>query len=34
MAQLVGLIVSHDEAFTKQIGRMLRSGAIPISLID
>jgi len=34
MAQLVGLIVSHDEAFTKQIGRMLRSAAIPISLID
>ena len=34
MAQLVGLIVSHDDAFTKQIGRMLRSGAIPISLID
>ena len=34
MAQLVGLIVSHDDAFKKQIGRMLRSGAIPISLID
>ncbi|HZP48376.1 MAG TPA: AAA family ATPase [Vicinamibacterales bacterium] len=34
MAQLVGLIVSHDDAFSKQIGRMLRSGAIPIALID
>ena len=34
MAQLVGLIVSHDEGFTKQLGRLLRSGAIPISLID
>ena len=34
MAQIVGLIVTHDEAFSKQIGRMLRSGAIPISLID
>jgi pilus assembly protein CpaE len=34
MAQLVGLIVSRDEAFTKQIGRMLRSGSIPIGIID
>jgi len=34
MAQLVGLIVSSDEAFTKQMGRMLRAGAIPVSVID
>lgn len=34
MAQLVGLIVSHDEEFKKHVGRMLRSGAIPVSLID
>jgi pilus assembly protein CpaE len=34
MAQLVGLIVSADEAFTTQVGRLLRSGAIPVSIID
>jgi pilus assembly protein CpaE len=34
MAQLAGLIVSNDDAFKKHIGRMLRSGAIPTSLID
>jgi pilus assembly protein CpaE len=34
MAQLVGLIVSADDAFTTQIGRLLRSGAIPVSIID
>jgi pilus assembly protein CpaE len=34
MAQLVGLIVSEDDAFTKQIGRLLRSGAMPVSIID
>ena len=34
MAQLVGLIVSGDEAFTTQIGRLLRSGAIPVGIID
>jgi pilus assembly protein CpaE len=34
MAQLVGLIVSTDEAFTKQVGRLLRAGAIPVSVID
>jgi pilus assembly protein CpaE len=34
MAQLVGLIVSADEAFTTQIGRLLRSGAIPVGIID
>jgi pilus assembly protein CpaE len=34
MAQLVGLIVSADDAFTTQVGRLLRSGAIPVSIID
>ena len=34
MAQLVGLIVSGDDAFTTHVGRLLRSGAIPVSIID
>src|SRR5262249_58262079 len=34
MAQLVGLIVSHDEGFKKHVGQMLRAGAIPISIAD
>jgi pilus assembly protein CpaE len=34
MAQLVGLIVSEDEDFKKQTGRLLRTGTIPISVID
>jgi pilus assembly protein CpaE len=34
MAQLVGLIVSGDEEFRKQVGRLLRSGSVPVSVID
>ncbi|HEY7291359.1 MAG TPA: AAA family ATPase [Vicinamibacterales bacterium] len=34
MAQLVGLIVSQDEEFKKHLGRMLRAGAIPVSVMD
>jgi pilus assembly protein CpaE len=34
MAQLVGLIVSQDDAFGKQMGRLLRSGSVAISVID
>jgi pilus assembly protein CpaE len=34
MAQLVGLIVSEDDAFTKHFGRLLRAGAIPVSIIE
>ena len=34
MAQLVGLIVSEDDAFKKHFGRLLRAGAIPVSVID
>ena len=34
MAQLVGLIVSKDEELKKHLARMLRSGAIPVGLLD
>ena len=34
MAQLVGIIVTEDEAFKKHVGRMLRSGPIPASVAD
>jgi pilus assembly protein CpaE len=34
MAQLVGLIISEDESFRKQIGRMLRTGTMPVSVVD
>ena len=34
MAQLAAHILSHDEEFRRRIGRMLRSGPIPISVID
>src|SRR5438105_1673736 len=31
MAHLVGLVVSEDDTFRKHIGRMLRSGSIPVA---
>jgi pilus assembly protein CpaE len=34
MAQLVGLVVSEDDAFKKHFGRLLRAGAIPVSVIE
>jgi pilus assembly protein CpaE len=34
MAQLVGLIVTENEAFKKHVGRMLRSGPIPASVTE
>jgi len=34
MAQLVALIVSEDDAFRKHLGRLLRAGTIPVSIID
>ena len=34
MAQLVGLVVTDDEAFKHHIGRSLRSGATPVSIAD
>src|SRR5690349_18309021 len=34
MAQIVGLVVTADDAFRKQIGRLLRSGTVPVSVVD
>jgi pilus assembly protein CpaE len=34
MAQLTAQIVSTDDAFKKDVGRMLRSGAIPVGVLD
>jgi pilus assembly protein CpaE len=34
MAQLVGLLVSEEDEFRKFFGRMLRSGPVPVSVID
>jgi pilus assembly protein CpaE len=34
MAQLVALVASPDDAFSKHIGRMLRAGAVPCSVVD
>jgi len=34
MAQLVGLVVSEDDAFRKQMGRLLRSGSVPVSVVE
>lgn len=34
MAQLAAQLLSHDEEFRRRIGRMLRSGPIPVSVID
>jgi pilus assembly protein CpaE len=34
MAQLAAQVISNDDDFTKRIGRLLRAGPIPISVID
>jgi pilus assembly protein CpaE len=34
MAQLVGLIVSDDDSFKKPLGRLLRAGTVPVSVLD
>jgi len=34
MAQLAALVVTQDEEFRRQIGRVLRSGGVPIGLIE
>jgi pilus assembly protein CpaE len=34
MAQLIGLIVSEDGEFKKDVGRLLRSSAIPVGVLD
>jgi pilus assembly protein CpaE len=34
MAQLAALVVSHDEEFRREIGRLLRSGGVPVGVMD
>jgi pilus assembly protein CpaE len=34
MAQLVGLIVSEDDSFKKPLGRLLRAGTVPVSVLE
>src|SRR5678815_3678139 len=34
MAHLVGSIVSDDAGFKKHVSRMLRSGAVPVSVVE
>src|SRR5260370_2608534 len=34
MAQLVGLIVSEDDNFRKQMGKLLRSASVPVSVLE
>lgn len=34
MAQLIGLIISEDSGFRTHVGRLLRSGSVPVSVID
>jgi pilus assembly protein CpaE len=34
MGQLVGLIVSDDESFRKPLGRLLRAGTVPVSVLE
>ncbi|HUR33701.1 MAG TPA: AAA family ATPase [Vicinamibacterales bacterium] len=34
MAQLIGLIVSDDDSFRKPLGRLLRAGTVPVSVLD
>jgi pilus assembly protein CpaE len=34
MAQLVALIVTEDDTFKTQVGRLLRSSTIPVSILD
>ena len=34
MAQIAGLILTTDDTFKKQIGRLLRSSSVPVSVVD
>lgn len=34
MAQLAALVVTHDEEFQRQVGRLLRSGGVPVGVIE
>ena len=33
MAQLAALVVTHDDEFRHQLGRLLRSGGVPVALV-
>src|SRR5512145_619922 len=34
MAQLAAAIVSHDEEFKRQVSRLLRSGGVPVGILE
>src|SRR3990170_2238049 len=34
MAHIAGLILTADDTFKKQIGRLLRSSSVPVSVVD
>src|SRR4029450_26060 len=34
MAHLVALVVTHDEDFRGEIGRLLRTGGVPVGLLE
>ena len=34
MAQLAALVVTHDDEFRRQLGRLLRSGGVPVALLE
>jgi pilus assembly protein CpaE len=34
MAQLAALVVTHDDEFKRQVGNLLRSGGVPVGLLD
>ena len=34
MAQLAALVVTQDEEFRRQVGRLLRSGGVPVALLE
>ena len=34
MAQLTALVVSHDDEFRRTVGSLLRSGGIPVGVMD
>ena len=34
MAQIAAHVLSHDDEFKRRIGKVLRSGPVPVSVID